>query len=70
MKTKLFGQERDDIKAIHFVNGIVRSGDIQTKSNGEKSYVITTAGQTTEFNGEDPSQASVRYTRSRGFYTD
>ena len=70
MKIKLFGQERDDIKAIHFVNGIIRSGDIQTKSNGEKSYVITTAGQTIEFDGEDAAQASVRYTRGRVFCTE
>lgn len=69
MRAIIKGQELE-LKAIHFVNEVVRKGDIQTKPNGDKSYAITLQGQTIEFDGGDPAQASVRYIRGRGFYTE
>lgn len=54
MKARIFGQERDDIKVIHFVDETLKSG--QAETDGAKSYIITTSGEVIEFDGYQPDE--------------
>lgn len=60
MKATINGVERDDIKAIHFVNEVIRKGERHTKPNGEKSYAITYDDKIIWFESSDPQQASMK----------